>query len=207
MIRGRKLEFSEKVGDWTTAESEAAPSKSAIMGPESHYRVCCSEKKRFARGRAKHQSLCPFVEFVFACLLVFSSSTTAAPINPDDVRVIDGDTIRLWQKGPDVRLIGFNAPETRRAACVAERELGASARGRLHQLVQHGNLDFEFVACSCPPGAEGTAACNYGRRCGRLKAGNRDVGGILIEEGLAVPFNCGTNRCPRTPRPWCESPR
>ena len=118
--------------------------------------------------------------------------------------MIDGDTIRLWQKGPDVRLIGFNAPETRRAACVAERELGASARGRLHQLVQHGNLDFEFVACSCPPGAEGTAACNYGRRCGRLKAGNRDVGGILIEEGLAVPFNCGTNRCPRTPRPWCE---
>jgi transposase len=28
----------------------------------------------------------------------------------------------------------------------------------------------------------------------------RDVGAILIEEGLAVPFICGVTRCPRTPR-------
>src|ERR1700730_8577492 len=89
---------------------------------------------------------------------------------------------------PNVRLVGFNAPETRRASCDAERELGAKATRRVRDLVRAGNLDFEFVACSCPPGTEGTPVCNYGRRCGTLKANGRDVGGILISEGLAVPF-------------------
>jgi len=32
----------------------------------------------------------------------------------------------------------------------------------------------------------------------------RDVGSILIEEGLAVPFVCGATHCPRTPKPWCS---
>jgi endonuclease YncB( thermonuclease family) len=45
-----------------------------------------------------------------------------------EVRVIDGDTIRLHQKKPDVRLVGFNAPETRRAQCDAERKLGGALR-------------------------------------------------------------------------------
>ena len=46
------------------------------------------------------------------------------PDNIRRVRVIDGDTIRILQQKPDVRLVGFNAPETRRAICEAERELG-----------------------------------------------------------------------------------
>jgi endonuclease YncB( thermonuclease family) len=43
--------------------------------------------------------------------------------------VIDGDTIKVYHEPPDVRLVGFNAPETRRAACEAEAELGAKATG------------------------------------------------------------------------------
>jgi len=35
------------------------------------------------------------------------------------------------------------------------------------------------------------------------KASGRDVGVILIEEGLAVPFKCGATSCPKTPKPWC----
>lgn len=128
----------------------------------------------------------------------------AAPIDPADVRVIDGDTIRVYHKQPNVRLVGFNAPETRRAACPAERELGDKATRRVRDLVRAGNLDFEFVACSCPAGTEGTPACNYGRRCGTLKANGRDIGEILMAEGLAVPFKCGATRCPATPRPWCN---
>lgn len=31
----------------------------------------------------------------------------------------------------------------------------------------------------------------------------RDVGDILIAEGLAVPFVCGPTRCPKKPHPWC----
>ena len=41
------------------------------------------------------------------------------------------------------------------------------------------------------------------RDCGTLKSRGSDVGAILMEEGLAVPFVCGATRCPKTPRPWC----
>ncbi len=142
-------------------------------------------------------------QLILTWLLVISGSAVATPINSGDIRVIDGDTIRIHQKQPNVRLVGFNAPETRKAACDAERELGGKATRRVRDLVRDGNLDFEFVACSCPLGTEGTPSCNYGRRCGMLKANGRDVGEILISEGLAVPFQCGATRCPKTPRPWC----
>lgn len=54
------------------------------------------------------------------------------------------------------------------------------------------------------PGTEGTSLCNYGRSCGTLRAGGRDVGSILKDEGLAVAFVCGRTSCPPTPRPWCS---
>jgi endonuclease YncB( thermonuclease family) len=44
---------------------------------------------------------------------ILQSLATAAPINAEDVRVIDGDTIRVFRTGPNVRLVGFNAPEIR----------------------------------------------------------------------------------------------
>ena len=146
---------------------------------------------------------------ILACIVVVTACLCAQPGRPasitsDDVRVIDGDTIRLHQQRPDVRLVGFNAPETRRAVCEAERALGDRATARLRELVRSSKLDFEFVACSCSPGTEGTSYCNYGRRCGSLKANGRDVGAILINENLAVPFVCGQTRCPPTPKPWCK---
>jgi endonuclease YncB( thermonuclease family) len=142
--------------------------------------------------------------FTFVALILLTASAAAAPIDSADIHVIDGDTIRVRHTKPDVRLVGFNAPETRRAACEAEVELGAKATRRVRELVRTNDLDFEFVPCACQPGTEGTPACNYGRRCGTLNAGGRDVGAILIEEGLAVPFVCGGTRCPRMPRPWCQ---
>ena len=69
--------------------------------------------------------------------------TLAAPIDAEDVRIIDGDTIRIYQKQPNVRLVGFNAPETRRAACEAERELGDKATRRLRNLIREAPLDFD----------------------------------------------------------------
>jgi endonuclease YncB( thermonuclease family) len=137
-------------------------------------------------------------------LTVAAMPAIAEPIDPADIRVIDGDTIRVYRQQPDVRLVGFNAPETRRAACYAERQLGDRATRRLRDLVRAGNLDFQYVACACPAKTQGTFACNYGRDCGTLLSHGRDVGAILIEEGLAVPFVCGPTRCPATPRPWCE---
>ena len=139
-------------------------------------------------------------------IAVFSGVAPArsGPINSSDIRVLDGDTIRIGGQRPDVRLIGFNTPETRRAKCPEETKLGAKATRRLREIVRAGNLDFQFVECSCKPGTQGTDACNFGRRCGVLKADGRDVGDILIEEGLAAPFHCGPKGCPKMPRPWCD---
>jgi endonuclease YncB( thermonuclease family) len=86
---------------------------------------------------------------VVVVLIMWSGTVLPAPITSDDVRVIDGDTIRLHQQKPDVRLVGFNAPETRRAVCDAERALGDKATARLRDPVRSSKLDFEFVACAC----------------------------------------------------------
>jgi len=64
-------------------------------------------------------------------------------------------TIRVYHQQPNVRLVGFNAPETRRAECEAEAELGAKATRRLRDLVRAGNLDFTYVKCSCPEATQG----------------------------------------------------
>jgi endonuclease YncB( thermonuclease family) len=76
--------------------------------------------------------------------VALSCPVSAEPIDSAEIRVIDGDTIRVHHKQPNVRLVGFNAPETRRAACEAERELGAKATRRVRDIVQAGNLDFDM---------------------------------------------------------------
>jgi endonuclease YncB( thermonuclease family) len=120
------------------------------------------------------------LHLIVTAFVAISTPAVAEPISSTDVHVIDGDTIRVHHRRPDVRLVGFNAPETQRAQCEAERQLGATATRRLRELVHGGDLDFEFVACACARGTEETAACNYGRRCGTLKANGQDVGAILI---------------------------
>ena len=121
-----------------------------------------------------------------------------------NIRVVDGDTIALSGLRQHVRLVGCNAPETRNAGCEAEAQLGQHAKQRLQGLVDTGSLELTFIACSCPPGTEATQRCNHGRRCGVLRAEGRDVGSVLMSEGLAVPFQCGKASCPPTPRPWCR---
>lgn len=72
----------------------------------------------------------------FLGLVAWMAFANAAPIEAADISVIDGDTIRLHHQKPDVRLVGFNAPETRRASCEAERQLGAHATQRVRELVR-----------------------------------------------------------------------
>jgi endonuclease YncB( thermonuclease family) len=145
------------------------------------------------------------VAALLAGVSLFSSAALGEPIASSRIHVLDGDTIRIDQHKPDVRLVNFNAPETWRAKCRTERALGYVAARRLRELVQAGQLKFELVACSCEPGTEGTEDCNYGRRCGTLTSGGQDVGDILIAEKLAVPFICQETSCPKTPRPWCDN--
>ncbi len=113
-------------------------------------------------------------------LLMMITILAASSANAERIRVIDGDTIRIDGAKPDHRLVGFNAPETRRAKNDAERELGGRATARLREIVRAGKLDYTTVECACRPGTAGTPRCNYGRLCGTLKSDGVDVGAILI---------------------------
>jgi endonuclease YncB( thermonuclease family) len=54
------------------------------------------------------------VGLLLALLAALSvSAAVASSIEPNQVRIIDGDTIRVYNKRPNVRLVGFNAPETK----------------------------------------------------------------------------------------------
>lgn len=114
---------------------------------------------------------------------------------------MDGDTIKV-DLTTSVRLVGFNAPETLRAQTPTELTMGEEATARLEELVRGGDLDLTYVPCACRPGTEGTFKCNYGRKCGILKAKGVDVGATLISEWLAVPYVCGKTKCPTPPNPW-----
>ena len=135
--------------------------------------------------------------------LVFSISiANALPLDQNEVEVLDGDTIRV--AGETFRLVGFDAPETYRAQCPSERELGNRATFRLRQLVAEGGLDLEQIACACRTGTEGTFRCNYGRSCGVLRVRGQDVGTMLIAEGLARAIVCRRTSCPAR-EPWCAN--
>ena len=118
--------------------------------------------------------------------------------------VTDGDTIRIFGERKGTRLVGFNTPETFRPSCTKELELGKRATARLKELVATSSVEIEKVPCACKPGTQGTDACNFGRSCAKLRVDGRNVGQILISEGLAAPFSCGPTSCPPLPRPWCN---
>lgn len=159
-----------------------------------------------------------FSGLVVLCLLIgfvavqFGLKASAPPqqasthpsIMVSRIHVVDGDTVRLNDGGPDVRLVGFNTPETgSRARCEAERSKGQAAKARLRELIGAGPVSFRQVPCACERGTEGTDRCNFGRRCGTIVVRGRDIGELLIAEGLAVRFVCAATDCPPLPRPWC----
>ncbi|TAY14030.1 thermonuclease family protein [Rhizobium leguminosarum] len=134
-----------------------------------------------------------------------SSPATMRTSQPQEFSVTDGDTVHVVGDATGTRLVGFNTPEKFSPQCEYERQLGERASSRLRELVAHGSARLTKVACACAPGTEGTKKCNHGRYCGTLLVDGKDVGSILISEGLAVPFVCGRTSCPPTPRPWCKA--
>ena len=83
-------------------------------------------------------------QFFLVLFVVLACAASAEPIDLADIRVIDGDTIRVHHKQPNVRLIGLNAPENRHAACEAERELVGRFHGSNHMPTKIGPS-----GCSC----------------------------------------------------------
>lgn len=104
------------------------------------------------------------------------------------ITVVDGDTVR--NDGGLVRLQGFNTPELH-AECYAERTLAYRAKARLSDLIRQG------ATLRINPGL-----CGYGRACGSLLLDGVDVAETMIREGLAEPYVCTGNKCPKR-RSWC----
>jgi endonuclease YncB( thermonuclease family) len=135
-------------------------------------------------------------------LSCFAAAANADPIQPGAIGIVDGDTITVQGQARQVRLLGFDTPETGfEARCVAEWVLAARATQRLREIVAGGGLDLTIVPCACWQ-RRGYLNCNAGRFCGVLKAKGQDVSALMIGEGLARPDQCG-RACRKRPS-WCE---
>lgn len=101
--------------------------------------------------------------------------------------VVDGDTI--WLEGTKYRLQNFDTPEPQTNICggAAETALAQRASARLVELLNTNA--WQLV----PAGEVG----GYGRDLATIYIGGRDVGDILIEEGLA-------RRWPDGEEFWCR---
>lgn len=96
--------------------------------------------------------------------------------------VTDGDTIRCGDER--IRIENIDTPELLGAKCPQEALWAAEARDRLTELLAPG-----FAV-------HRTGRDRYGRTLARLSVQGRDVGAVLVAEGLARPYDGGR-------KPWC----
>jgi endonuclease YncB( thermonuclease family) len=99
--------------------------------------------------------------------------------------VVDGDT--FWFQGQKYRIADIDTPETQGPACTAEGALGARATQRLHALLNAGAFSLER-------GDRETD--RYGRALRVVTRDGQSIGGQLVAEGLARPWDGARH-------PWC----
>lgn len=117
---------------------------------------------------------------------VHATADALLPIRPDEVAVIDGDTIR-WN-GERVRLLGYDTPEVFTPRCRAEKRNGEAAKAALSGLVQSA-LSAELLIS---PRRD-----RHGRILAALRLDGQDVAEWMIAAGLAVRYEGGRRR------DWC----
>jgi micrococcal nuclease len=102
--------------------------------------------------------------------------------------LVDGDT--LWLHGENIRLKSFDTPEPHTSLCggEAERALARRASARLLELLNGNSWTIERF---------GHDDTRRKRRLATIRIGGRDVGDILIAEGLARSW-------PRGHEWWCN---
>lgn len=102
--------------------------------------------------------------------------------------VVDGDTIHI--SGAKVRIADIDAPEVHdNYHCAAELALGQRAADRLRQLLNSG------VVTMSPVDRDRDV---YGRYLRNVQVDGRDVGAILVREGLAHAYH-------GYKEPWCPN--
>ncbi|PWK56562.1 thermonuclease family protein [Silicimonas algicola] len=124
-----------------------------------------------------------------ATLFLLANSAHAIGLcgsGPSVTCVVDGDT--FWLNGEKIRVQGYDTPETTTNICGGQREveLGRTAADRLMQLLNQGNVSMRR-----------TGKDRYGRTLAIVHVDGRDVGAILMAEGLA-------RRWPDGREFWCN---
>lgn len=112
-----------------------------------------------------------------ATLLALAAVFTLCSGAPRVTCVVDGDT--FWLEGEKIRIADINAPETVQAGCPLEAAKGHRAKLRLVELLNAGKI--ELVAAD-------RDRDRYGRLLRTVSTDGRNVGALLIAEGLAEPW-------------------
>ena len=112
-----------------------------------------------------------------ALLTLTAAAFALCAHGPRTTCVVDGDT--FWLNGEKVRIADINAPETHGAACPAEAAQGEAAKRRLLSLLNAGPFDLAV---------QGRAQDRYGRLLRTVTRGGRSLGAVLVDEGLAEPW-------------------
>lgn len=131
------------------------------------------------------------------CLFMFAAGSALAtdlemcgnrPNTADKTCVVDGDT--LWLHGENIRLKDFDTPEPQTQVCggAAEVALAHQASARLLELLNDNEWTIERF------GHDNTSSR---RTLATVRISGRDVGDILIAEGLA-------RRWPHGDEFWCH---
>lgn len=110
------------------------------------------------------------------------------PNTSDKTCLVDGDT--LWLFGENIRLQDFDTPEPQTQICGGAEEVALAHRAsaRMLELLNGNEWTIEKF------GTDGTRSK---RRLATIRIDGRDVGDILIEEGLA-------RRWPNGHEFWCR---
>ena len=109
-------------------------------------------------------------------LLAAATFALCAP-GPRNTCVVDGDT--FWLDGEKVRIADINAPETHGAACPHEAARGEAASRRLIVLLNSGPFEMQTGS---------RERDRYGRLLRTVTRRGQSLGGQLVAEGLAEPW-------------------
>ena len=118
--------------------------------------------------------------------IVVSILLCTASCEPAEIRVWDGDSIRLGttRQSEAVRIFNIDAPEIE-GQCAYETDLALQSKIGLAELLKGQRIEILH---------QGTD--RYGRTLAAIRVEGRDVGDILVSEGLARTW-AGRRE------PWC----
>ena len=108
---------------------------------------------------------------------MFATFLLAALLTANTISVTDGDTIRIGDER--IRVMGLDAPELR-GKCREERRLAVRAKDALSRELSSGSIDIQRHGLD-----------KYRRTLARVYVNGRDVAEVLINMGLARPYEGG----------------